>query len=1038
MDEPPFPTPKGGRPKVDPMLTAAVMASRSPMVVTDPNRQDNPMVLVNQAFCRMTGYPPEELLGRNCRMLQGPQTDPDAVASLGQAIAARREVTVDLLNYRRGGDTFWSEVFVAPIYAADGSLRHFIGSQQDSTERRRSELAQDPRLAGPQAPRIASWRWEPLTGQMTWSEAASQVFGIAVPASVGFEDWAELIHPDDRDDAARAARAILKLGQMTFEYRVDRSGAPRWIEAAGNVVLRDESGRAVLISGVVTDITRRREAEYALRTREARTRLALDAARAGAWELDTRTGRAITSPRHDEILGHSQMRGAWTLDRFRETLLAADRTRSISAIQDAIGAREPFHLEARIHAAPGLPPRWIEAWGRPAAAGSGNYYGIVVDVTERKRAEEGLIQAEAAFRLALEAAELGRWDHDLVSGSPFWDDRMRQMFGGLTPLQGDREAFLARIHPDDLEGLLAGLARAQMPDGDGRFVHRFRLASPAGEAPRWLHCTGQALFDQGQCTRFLGVCQDVTEDTRTALALQDMNATLEAEVAARTAERDRTWRLSQELLAVTVAGEGMVSVNPSWQRVLGWTPAQLRGRSLLELVHPDDLPATTAEMLQAEAGVLSLQFRNRCRTADGKYRYISWTTVPEGGTFYLSGRDVTGLVESAAALEQAEAQLRQLQKMEAVGQLTGGIAHDFNNMLSVVIGGLSLVQRRLDRGNTDVATLIEAAMDGARRAGALTQRLLAFSRQQPLQPQVLDLGQVVTGMSELLRRTLGETIQLELSIAGGRDPDCLWIHVDPSQMENVILNLALNARDAMPGGGRLTIALDHLTLAAEQADDLPAGSYAVLRVTDTGEGMSSEVLARAFEPFFTTKGVGVGTGLGLSQVYGFVRQSGGTARIQSQLGQGSSVTLILPCHDAPDLLPDNAAAQLSAPRHGDGETVLLVEDEERVRHVSADALSDLGYKVIVTDGAAAALVALETHARIDLLFTDVVMPEVNGRDLALEARRRRPGLKVLFTTGYAKDTVVHDGVVDPGTHLLTKPFTVDQLAAKLRELFDRH
>ena len=803
----------------------------------------------------------------------------------------------------------------------------------------------------------------------------------------------------------------------------------------------------MLVTGIATDVTRRREAEHGLRTREARTRLALDAARAGAWELDTNSGRIITSPRHDEIFGHSQMRGGWTMDRFRETVFAADRTSAITQIQDAIASRAPWHVEARIQPPPGpaqalaggprLAPRWIETWGRPAATGSGNYYGIVVDVTERKRAEEALVQAEAAFRLALDAAGLGRWDHDLVTGTLFYDDRLLRMFGGLAPVQGNREALLARVHPDDVHELRAGIARAHAPAGDGQFTHRFRLASHAGEPPRWLHCTGQVLFEHGQGTRFLGVCQEVTEDIRAALALQDMNAALEAEVAARTAERDRTWRLSQELLAVTVAGQGIVSVNPSWQRVLGWTPEQLRGRSLLELVHSEDRAATAAESLRAEAGTLSVQFRNRCRTADGEYRYISWTTVPEGEALYLSGRDVTGLVDSSAALEQAEAQLRQMQKMEAVGQLTGGIAHDFNNMLSVVIGGLSLVQRRLSRGDTEVDHLIEGALDGARRAGALTQRLLAFSRQQPLQPQLLDPEQVVQGMSELLRRTLGETIQLELALSPVNAPECLWIHVDPSQLENVVLNLALNARDAMPVGGRLTIALTHQELDGPPAaaQGVAPGPYAVLSVTDTGLGMSSDVLARAFEPFFTTKGVGVGTGLGLSQVYGFARQSGGAARITSQPGLGSCVTLLLPRQDPPDTV-DERAADAGTPRRAGGETVLLVEDEDRVRQVSADALRDLGYAVIPTNGAAAALLALEQHPEVDLLFTDVVMPEVNGHDLALEALRRRPELKVLFTTGYAKDTVVHDGVVDPGTHLLTKPFTVEQLAVKLRETFD--
>jgi CheY-like chemotaxis protein len=373
-----------------------------------------------------------------------------------------------------------------------------------------------------------------------------------------------------------------------------------------------------------------------------------------------------------------------------------------------------------------------------------------------------------------------------------------------------------------------------------------------------------------------------------------------------------------------------------------------------------------------------------------------------------------------------------------VGQLTGGIAHDFNNMLAVIISAINLAERRMAAGVTDIRQFLDAASDAARRAADLTRRLLAFSRQQPLAPQVLDVNRVVAGMSELLHRTLGETIRLETVLAGG-----LWrVNVDPSQIENSILNLAVNARDAMPEGGRITIetANAHLDDAYARANPVAeAGQYVMIAVTDSGTGMSPEVVAKAFDPFFTTKGAGKGTGLGLSQVHGFVRQSGGHIKIYSEPGQGTTVKIYLPrSHAAEDKLqaPPPLAAREERPAGRPQELVLVVEDEERVRTLTAASLTELGYSVIVADSAATALLLLEKHEDVALLFTDIVMPEMNGRRLAELAAERRPGIKVLFTTGFTRNAVVHNGILDPGVNFLPKPFTLDQLARKVRSVID--
>ncbi|RWP82663.1 MAG: response regulator [Mesorhizobium sp.] len=382
--------------------------------------------------------------------------------------------------------------------------------------------------------------------------------------------------------------------------------------------------------------------------------------------------------------------------------------------------------------------------------------------------------------------------------------------------------------------------------------------------------------------------------------------------------------------------------------------------------------------------------------------------------------------------EKAESQIRQMHKMEAVGQLTGGIAHDFNNMLAVIISAMNLAQRKLARGEHDIAQFIDAAIDAATRAANLTARLLAFSRQQPLAPQIVDANRLLTGMSDLIRRALGETIRIETVLAGG-----LWkTHADPSQIENAVLNLAVNARDAMGDDGKLTIetANSHLddSYAAAHAE-VAAGQYVMIAVSDTGSGMTPDVIAKAFEPFFTTKAVNKGTGLGLSQVFGFVKQSGGHVNIYSEPGEGTTIKIYLPRYfgaEEPAVTTrrgDNTAAPVT-------ETILVVEDDARVRVSTTEAIRELGYTVIHAASGEEALQKLAENPNVALLFTDIVMPVMNGRKLAEEAVARMPLLKVIFTTGFTRNAVVHDGVLDHDVHFLAKPFTIEQLAAKLRDV----
>jgi signal transduction histidine kinase/ActR/RegA family two-component response regulator len=385
--------------------------------------------------------------------------------------------------------------------------------------------------------------------------------------------------------------------------------------------------------------------------------------------------------------------------------------------------------------------------------------------------------------------------------------------------------------------------------------------------------------------------------------------------------------------------------------------------------------------------------------------------------------------------DRLETQLRQSQKMEVIGQLTGGIAHDFNNMLAVVIGNLSLLRRRIANGQTETTRFIDGAIEGANRAAVLTHRLLAFSRQQPLMPAAVDANKLVSAMTELLGRTLGEAVVLETVLAGG-----LWrIHVDAAQLESALVNLAVNARDAMREGGKLTIETGntHLDEAyAASHEEVQAGQYVLIATTDTGVGMSPETISKAFEPFFTTKPEGKGTGLGLSQVYGFVKQSGGHVKIYSEVGHGTTIKLYLPRFLGALTESESTSVAAPIPKGDPREIVLVVEDDERVRRVTVDALRDLNYTVLHADGAAKALRLLDGHPDVKLLLTDIVMPEMNGRRLAEEALRRRNDLKVLYFTGFTRNAIVHNDMLDQGVHLMTKPFTLEQLAAKVRELLD--
>jgi signal transduction histidine kinase len=615
------------------------------------------------------------------------------------------------------------------------------------------------------------------------------------------------------------------------------------------------------------------------------------------------------------------------------------------------------------------------------------------------------------------------------------------------------------------------LADVMMPEMDGFGLLREIRGDPAMQDIPVILLSARA----GEESRVEGLEAGADDYLVKPFAARELIARVSAnlELARVRAEATAALRESEQRYRAlaTASSYAVYRMNADWTQML-----HLEGRGFIadtqspsgdwlrDYIHADDQPTVTAAIRKAIATKSMFELEHPVRRIDGTVGWTHSRAVPlldqngEIVEWFGAASDATDRKRAELALRalnetleerveaevtqrmKAEEALRQAQKMEAIGHLTGGIAHDFNNLLQVVLGNLDGLHRRVNgpaapsRG--DIVRSVEGAIRGAERAAILTHRLLAFSRRQPLEPRLVDVNRLVTGMSELLRRTLGESVAIETVLGGG-----LWqIFADPNQLENSILNLAVNARDAMPGSGKLTIetANAHLDEAyASEQQEVQPGQYVMIVLSDTGIGMTKEVAEAAFDPFFTTKAPGHGTGLGLSQVYGFVKQSNGHVKIYSERGEGTTVRIYLP-RLVGDALVKEEALPRSVPSGDGSETILLVEDDGAVRELNARMLRELNYAVIEAEDGARALQILEAYPNIHVLFTDVGLPRgINGRQLADEALRLRPNLRVLFTSGYARNAIVHHGRLDPGIDLISKPFTTALLAVKIRELLDR-
>jgi PAS domain S-box-containing protein len=834
-----------------------------------------------------------------------------------------------------------------------------------------------------------------------WSRQVALLFGLDPDTAMrSFSSWESAIFVDDVTKIHEAFRAARRTGAFYAEFRVKHSdGSLHWIAGKGQVAVGEPPS---MLRGALFEITERKALEARL--------LAVNET------LEARVGQVREEARTLELLNRTGIAVAAELDLEKLVQIVTDAGVELS------------HAE-------------FGAFFYNVIKDSGESYTLYTLSGAPRAAFENfpMPRNTAIFEPTFRGRGPVRSDDILGDARYGKSAPYHGMPKGHLPVRSYLAIPVTSRSGEVLGGLFFGHARTKV------FTERAERIVTALAAQAAVAIDNARLYQTSQ--------REVAARTLAEQELQRLNETLEQRAQERATQlsasmskledTERRFRMLVEgvtdyaIYMLDPAGQ-IVNWNPGAERIKGYARNEIIGRHFSTFYRSQDRNEGIPERALEIAG----------RT--GKYEAEGWRVRKDESTFWAGvvinairgangellgfAKITRDLTEKRAADERA----RQAQKMEGIGQITGGVAHDFNNLLTIIIGNLESLQRNLTSADPDFPRLLrstENAIRGARRAETLTQRLLAFSRQQPLTPKPVDLGRVVTGMSDLLRRTLGEQVTIETALGGG-----LWMaQSDPNQLEVAILNLAVNARDAMPNGGKLTLETANIHLdekyASTQSEVVP-GQYVMLAVTDNGCGMARDVKAKAFDPFFTTKDIGHGTGLGLSQVYGFVKQSGGHVKIYSEVGEGTTIKIYLPrAHSATtteEVAPHETVATGSL-----RETVLVVEDDADVRNYSCDTLRELGYSVLEAETARAGLQVLEGHPEICIVFTDVGLPGgMNGRQMVEVARKKRPDLKVLFTTGYARNAIVHDGRLDAGVELITKPFSQAALAAKLRDILD--
>ena len=899
-----------------------------------------------------------------------------------------------------------------------------------------------------------------------WNSGAEHIMGWTAHEMRG-QDVARFFTPEDRADGRIAVEMQMALhnGRASDERCHLRKGDVRFWASGEMMPLRDETGTHLGFLKIMRDRTDEHLAGLALDDVEVRLRRAQEAGGVGLCSVSLSDNQLYPTPEFCRLYGLPVQNSypAATI----EALILPEDAHLVSTATSRMRGEHINDVEYRVRLPSSGAVRWIARKGemeRDEAGRAVRFSGVARDVTEQREARKALAASEDRFSTILTTIEAAfaivevKFDTDdrpvdyrFVEANPAFERQAGVNLRGkwVTEFAPDLERFWFDTY--------GRVAKTGEPANFESYAKAFG---------RWFDVRAVRIGEPAE--------------RQIAIFFSDTTERREAEERLRASEavaRENIERVQLALAAGAIIGTWFwdlptdrFTVDEAFARAFGLDPALGRDgiplAQIVATVHPDDQEGLAAAINEAIAHGGAYAHQYRTRRADGNYYWLEAnghvTQAPDGTPQSFPGvlidveerraheaerERATALLRSlnetleqrvserTAELMRAEEQLRQSQKMEAVGQLTGGLAHDFNNLLAGIVGSLDLLQRRVKQGRTaDLDRYVTGAMTSANRAAALTHRLLAFSRRQTLDPKVVDANALVAGMEDLLRRTVGPSIAVETVFSAGVGP----ILCDPNQLENVLLNLTINARDAMPDGGSLRIETRQVDIDALFAGerDMPEGPYVTLAVTDTGTGMPPDVIARAFDPFFTTKPLGEGTGLGLSMIYGFSKQSGGQVRIHSKEGIGTTITVYLPRHaglvTAKPL--DEVAGEARAEA---GETVLVVDDEPVVRGLIVEVLRDLGYGAVEAVDGASALRQIERHPRFDLLVTDVAMPGgMNGRQLADVARQRHPGLRVLFITGFAESIATTSGVLEPGMQVLTKPFTMEALAIRMRELID--
>jgi PAS domain S-box-containing protein len=873
-------------------------------------------------------------------------------------------------------------------------------ADRQQVERRLRETEERFRVA--QAASGIGWfEWDLTTDAWDWTLPVASLFGFdPTEPRPTFSAWEPAIFIDDVLKLRGAANEARQSGAFYSEFRVKHADqSVHWIAGKGEVS-RDPAGPARWLTGVFYDITDRKQLEARL--------LALNET------LEARVAEVREEARTLEILNRTGASLASELGLERLVQMVTDAGVELSGAEfgaffcNVIDNQGEAYL---LYSLSGAPREAFSSFPNPrnTAVFAPTFEGTGVVRSDDIRADprygknppyNGMPEGHLPVCSYLAVPVISR-SGEVIGGL---------FFGHSQP----------GVFPERAEHILVGIASqaAVAIDNARLYEESQRELSARRGAEQQLQAVNESLE------------QRIDQRTREV-----------RDVFAKLTESERQFRHLVESVAdyaiFMLDTEGIVS---SWnlgaQRTKGYTAEEIIGEHFSRFYTEED----------RESGLPELALGRARRT--GRFEMEGWRVRKGGERFWASviinavhdeDGNLLGFAKVTRDLTEKRAiedQLRQMQKMEAIGQLTGGIAHDFNNMLTVISGNIETLQRRLERDDADAHRLIAAALRGVERATTLTHRLLAYSRRQPLDPRPVELNRLIIGMSDLLTRTLGENIKVESVLSGG-----LWqASVDPNQVENAVLNLALNARDAMPEGGKLTIETANTYLDDAYAHahaEVTAGQYVMLAVSDTGVGMTRDIVEKAFEPFFTTKQLGEGTGLGLSQVYGFVKQSGGHVKIYSEPGEGTTVRIYFPRASVPAASVQKPRRRSRIPDLGGTETILVVEDDADVRTYTTETLRELGYKVFEAHEGDTALSLLASEPDIQLMFTDIGLPgPLNGRQLAEEARKQRDDLKILFTTGYAQNAIIHHGRLDPAVQLIIKPFSFEGLAAKIRQVLN--